>query len=78
MVSSANGYSLPKKSLSIFFSLNRSGVCLSIFPAIEDAMVGCAMLGLSEASFMFDLMDLCEVLNLPRQKGGKTYRIPLD
>ena len=76
MFSSTNGYSLPKESLSIFFSLNRSGVCLSIFPAIGDAMFGCAMLGLSEAFFMFVLMDLCEVLDLPGKRVERHIEFP--
>lgn len=76
MFSSTNGYSLPKESLSIFFSLNRSGVCLSIFPATEDAMAGCAVLGLPEAFFMFDLMDLCEVLDLPGKSVERHVEFP--
>ena len=53
---------------SNFSSLKRSRGCLSIFSAIEDTMVGCAMLGLSKAFFVFDLIELCEVLDL----AGKT------
>ena len=64
MFSSTNEYCLPKESLSNFSSLKRSRGCLSIFPAIADTMVWCAMLGLSKAFFLFDLIEFCEVLDL--------------
>ena len=37
---------------------------MSTFPAIGDTMVRCGMMGLLVAIFLFDLMELCAVLDL--------------
>lgn len=75
MFSSTIEYSLPKEFLSKFFPLKRNRGSLSIFPAIGDTMVGFVM-GLSEAFFLLDLRELCEVLDLSGKTGERHTDFP--
>ena len=75
MFSSTIEYSLPKEFLSKFFPLKRNRGSLSIFPAIGDTMVGCVT-GLSEAIFLLDLRELCEVLDLSGKTGERHTDFP--
>ena len=76
MFSSTIEYSSPKEFLSKFFPLKRNRGSLSIFPAIGNTMVGCVMLGLSEAFFLLDLRELCEVLDLSGKTGERHTEFP--